>query len=156
MPPTASPLEFAWTCIAAVGLVGALAVAGEAAGDWLDMRRRPHKHPVERRRLALVAQTVLRNRLSAAFVQLVFVLIGLRAMTLPPNPAASDLGTQLTGLLFLLGSLLMSGTAVLDYIDRLRYKRLDARAATVSAPPVPTWRARRDQVRQEAQKKEQP
>ena len=141
MPPTASPLEVGWTLFAFFGLIGALGVAVEAAADWRDQRARPDKATPRYRRDALVAQTVFRNRVVAAFVQAVFVILGLRAMSLPPNPASGDVGTQATGLLFLLASLLMSGTALLDYRDRVRYRHIGN--ALPRPATVPPWRARR-------------
>src|SRR5690242_235331 len=99
IPDTADPLELVWTLVALLGCLGAAGVAVAAWRDWVENRADlrtdaaapvPRLSPREARRRRLVAATVLRNRLGVTALQAVFVILGVRALTLPPNPAASD------------------------------------------------------------------
>jgi hypothetical protein len=138
MPPTASVLEIVWTLIAAIGFLGALGVAWDAYGDWRDARTKGRATLIARQG-RLVAATVVRNRLATAFMQAVLIALGLRAMTLPPNPASTDFGTQLTGLAFIAGSFAMSVVSVLDFADRLRFHQLDSTPADGPLAGLRVW-----------------
>jgi hypothetical protein len=125
LPATADLLEVLYTLAAVLGMIGALGASGYAARDWRAHRRYPDADRTEQRRLRLVTSTVLTNRLISVITQTGIVLLGLRAMSLPPNPASTDAGTRLAGLILLTISVVASAAALLDFVRRYQFSRLD-------------------------------
>jgi hypothetical protein len=121
---TADPIEWIWTLVAALGLIAALLVFGITLGDLMRIRANSALSPRERIDQTLVAKMNRRNQGVASYLQTVMLVIGIRALFLPPNPASSELGTLIVGIVFVSGAGLLTWSSILTLIDRIRFDRM--------------------------------
>lgn len=126
LPSTVDPIELIYTIVALVGLLAACDNLLYAAQEWRINRRTPPADPRKRRRERIVAWQVLCNRAGMCGIQGCVVVVGLRAMILPPNQAAAlDWTAAIAGVAILLLSLLASLITLTTYISNHQFDHIE-------------------------------
>lgn len=132
---TAAWHEILWTLM---GLLWAGMTAWgtwTAWGDYRYARRHPDGDPLVQAELIGIARGYLRYEASSVFGGLLITLVGVRALTLPDNPAATDLGAALVGLGFVLYALIKTVVSVQNRLARRHFNRLLQQSARAKEHP---------------------
>jgi hypothetical protein len=120
IPDTVAPIEVLWTLVALMALLLHF-WAGQDARQDLRSLNLLHAPP-----LRLIAQSNIAVAYGLGYIQVVFVVIGIRAMTLPsPTPTGDpDVGAVLAGVAFIGAELILAGISWLSVYVRRRAREL--------------------------------
>lgn len=123
MLPNATPIELLWALsallafgMAGLGTITALRDAW-ALNDPTAVARLP-RGTARRRRAVRLARVFIRYESLLLYLAATFLYFGGRACLLPPNPTVSDVGAAISGSLFFVGGLLLTGVSVFNRLAR--------------------------------------
>lgn len=117
LTPTVTVLELIWTLVSGVGALAAFAFARDA---WKDRQVQAHAGLSDSRMALAMTHLVIAGAISIMLAM--HFPLGLLAMSVPSNPAASPISYVITGGL-ILGEVLLVGAVI--YIQRVRRAVLD-------------------------------
>jgi hypothetical protein len=117
---TASPLEWAWTLLAAVGFVSGIFIMGACFADLFAL----HRAGVEEGPLDLVARINVRAETLRTLLQGTFLMLGIVAMLRPASPAHdATVSAAIFGVAFIVLELLFIYDSVKTLVQRRQLLR---------------------------------